>query len=268
MMKKAPKITIVTPAYNSAQYIEECILSIKKQRYKNYEHIIIDGGSTDGTLEILKKYEGTYPMRWISEPDEGMYDAINKGFSLANGSVYAWLNSDDFYFPWTLQVAANVFQKREIQWLSGIPSNTQQLMDTEITYLLPNLPTVYNSHMIARGLYDGRRMYFVQQESCFWTKELWDAVGGLDKKYRLAGDYFLWRKFAKKASLYTVNCNLASFRVHANQKSGEREKYNEEVGGKEWGSLSKTLLQIYLQLYSLKNYRKYVINILEVKVEC
>ncbi len=240
---------------------------MKNQSYKNYEHIIVDGGSMDGTLEILKKYEGTYPMKWISGPDEGMYDAINKGFKLAGGSVCAWLNSDDFYFPWTLQTVAYVFQKRDIQWLSGIPSNTQRLMSTEITYLLPNLPTVYHSPMIARGMYDGRKMYFVQQESCFWRKELWDAVGGVDKKYKLAGDYFLWRKFAKKARLYTVNCSLASFRVHSGQKSGERKKYDEEVGGKEWGSFRKTLLQIYLQLYSLKNYRKYVINVMEVGVE-
>lgn len=264
MMEQLPRITIVTPVYNSDSYIEKCILSIINQSYKNYEHIIVDGGSTDQTLDIIKKYESKYPLKWISEPDDGMYDAISKGFKMATGSIYSWINADDFYYPWTLEIVARVFIERKIQWLTGIPSNTRQFKNVEVTYLLPNLPTVYNRRMIQKGLYDGRKMYFVQQESCFWTKSLWDKSGGIDKKYKFAGDYYLWKNFAGQADLYTVNCNLASFRIHSNQKSADIEKYYEEIGGKNWGELAKIMLQIYLQLYSLKNYRKYVINILEI----
>lgn len=263
-MNKKPKITIVTPTYNSEKYLEKCILSIKNQKYDNYEHIIVDGGSTDGTLDIIKKYEGTYPMKWISEPDEGMYDAINKGFRMADGDIYAWLNSDDFYFPWTFYVVANVFQNKGIKWLTGIPSNTRQFGICDITYQLPNLPTVYCTPLIRKGVYDGRTMYFVQQESCFWSSELWKQTGGIEVKYKMAGDYFLWKKFAQKARLYTIQCNLASFRVHGKQKSGDIDAYYREVGRKEKGITTKTVTQIYLQIYSLINYRKYVINIQEI----
>lgn len=265
MMKYSPKITIVTPTYNSEKYIEKCIESIKKQSYKNYEHIIVDGNSNDRTVEILRKHENTYPMKWISEKDNGMYDAINKGFAMATGEVYAWINSDDFYFPWTLEVVAKVFQNKNVQWLSGIPSNTQILDETEITYLLPNLPTVYNTHMIRKGVYDGYRMYFVQQESCFWTKELWERVSGIDSRYKMAGDYHLWRKFAQFEKLYTVNCNLASFRIHEGQKSGQLEQYYEEIGKIKSGKITGLFLQVYLQLYSLAMYKKRVINIFEDK---
>ena len=96
------KFSIITPCYNSEKYLEECIKSIMSQKYKDFEHIIVDGGSTDGTLDILKKYERLYNMRWISEKDDGMYDAINKGMRMANGDVLSWINSDDVYHPWTL----------------------------------------------------------------------------------------------------------------------------------------------------------------------
>ena len=263
-MIEKPKISIVTPTYNSEQYLEQCILSIKNQISDNYEHIIVDGGSTDNTLDIIRKYEGTYPMKWISEPDEGMYDAINKGFRMASGEIYAWINSDDFYFPWTLEVVAKAFSQKDIQWLSGIPSNTQKLGGTEITYLLPNMPTVYNTKMIEKGVYDGQRMYFVQQESCFWTRQLWDRVGGVDVQYKMAGDYYLWRNFATHTQLYTINCNLASFRIHEEQKSSNIDKYYMETKRYKSNAVYTILIQVFLHLYSLCNYSRYVLNLLEL----
>lgn len=261
-MDKEIKISIVTPTYNSKEYMENCINSIKSQSYKNYEHIIIDGGSTDGTLDIIKKYEGSYPMKWISEPDRGMYDAINKGFNMADGDIFAWLNSDDFYFPWTLQVVAKVFNNRtDVEWLTGIPSNTRQYEKSDITYQLPNLATVYCTPLIRKGMYDGNNMYHIQQESCFWSRKIWEQTGINSDAYKLAGDYHLWKEFAEKTVLYTVNCNLASFRIHANQKSENIEEYNKEVNHPTKLLFIRILLQIYCQLYSLINYRKYVINL-------
>src|SRR5688500_12214725 len=94
-----PRITIVTPNYNYGHFLEKAIVSVLDQQYPNLEYIIIDGGSTDNSIEIIRKYE-KHLAYWISEPDKGMYDAINKGFSRATGEVMAWLNSDDTYFPW------------------------------------------------------------------------------------------------------------------------------------------------------------------------
>lgn len=261
MRKEQVKISIVTPTYNSEKYLEDCILSIRNQNYSNYEHIIIDGGSTDQTIDIIKKYEGTYPMKWISEPDKGMYDAIDKGFKMANGDVYAWLNSDDFYFPWAFYVVAKVFRNKKIRWLTGVPSNTKKFGYCDITYQLSNLPAIYCTPLIKRGVYDGKMMYFVQQESCFWTRDLWNEVGGIDKKYKLAGDYFLWKKFAEKTKIYTVHCNLATFRIHENQKSNDKERYINEAQRNDCMKITQIFMQIFLQLYSLLKYNKYMINI-------
>ena len=263
-MIQNPKISIVTPTYNSEQYLEECILSIKNQKYDNYEHIIVDGASTDRTLDIIKKYEGTYPMRWISESDEGMYDAIDKGFALATGDVFAWLNSDDFYFPWTFGVVARVFEKREVNWITGIPSNTKEFDGENITYQLPNMAAVFCTPLIKKGFYDGRTMYFVQQESCFWTKKLWKQVGGIEKKYKFAGDYNLWKKMASITALYTVQCNFASFRIHEDQKSNNRDLYYSEVENGNSHLILKMAAEIYVQIFSLIKYRKYMINIDEL----
>lgn len=97
ILDEMPLVSIITPSYNQGPFIEDTILSIKNQDYPNIEHIIVDGESTDNTLEIVKKYEGTYNMKWISEPDEGQADAINKGFRRATGDIICWLNSDDVY---------------------------------------------------------------------------------------------------------------------------------------------------------------------------
>lgn len=107
-----PLFSIITPTFNRRDFLEINIKSLLNQSYQNFEHIVIDGGSTDGTVELLKKYESQYNMRWISEPDNGIYDAVNKGIKMAKGEIIAYLNSDDFYFPWTLEVVANFFFKK------------------------------------------------------------------------------------------------------------------------------------------------------------
>lgn len=218
-------ISIVTPTYNSAEYLEECILSIKGQKRQNYEHIIVDGCSTDGTLDIIRKYEGTYPMRWISERDGGMYEAIAKGFRMARGEIFAWLNSDDMYLPWATYTMERIMQGGKVQWCSGIPAqyNAEGMQRVGI-FSIP----LYAWPLLKKGWYDGRRLGWIQQESSFWTRELYEKSGGLNTDLKYAGDYDLWCRFARHAPLYTTNVVLGGFRIHAGQKSSALEKYRAE----------------------------------------
>ena len=222
-------LSIVTPCFNSEKYIEKCILSIKNQTCPCFEHIIVDGGSKDRTLEIIKKYEGTYNMRWISEPDQGMYDAINKGFKLANGDIYAWINSDDVYMPWTVACVLNCFKNHEnVFWITGIPS---QIDENGFPYFRSGYKiNCYSKKCIARGDHHIRGKGAIQQESTFWRSNLWNRAGGIDIKYKLAGDYALWRKFAMFERLYTLPVILAAFRIHNEQKSSDTIAYCEEIG--------------------------------------
>ncbi|MCM1175368.1 MAG: glycosyltransferase [Blautia sp.] len=221
------KISIVTPVYNGEQYIEHCILSIKKQKFTNYEHIIIDGGSTDGTIDIIRKYEGTYPMRYISEPDEGMYDAICKGFDMADGDIMAWLNYDDMYMDNAFEIVNTVFEHSSVQWLTGMP----QIYDSNGTvYYISRMIPVYFRWAVRHGY--SSRGKFIQQESTFWRRDLWNRAdaGRVIRSYKLAGDYWLWREFAKYAELRTVDVPLSGFRRHKGQLSENKDAYQKEIG--------------------------------------
>jgi len=131
MRHEIPLVSIVTASYNQGKFLEETILSVKNQDYSNIEHIIVDGGSTDNTVEILKRYDGTYDMRWVSEADGGMYAAINKGLRLSRGDVLAYLNSDDRYFPWTVAVAVQALQDHpEVGFVFGDTLNVKEGTDS------------------------------------------------------------------------------------------------------------------------------------------
>lgn len=219
------KISIITPTYNSEQYLESCIKSIMNQSHRDYEHIIVDGGSTDRTIEIINQFENKYPVKWISEKDNGMYDAIGKGFKMASGDILCWLNSDDFYMPWTLKEVSDIFESGKVEWIVGMCScfNESTGYSTTKQVLFPRFS-------IARGWMDGKKTGTIQQESSFWSKELYLRSGGLDTSKKLAGDYFLWKSFAQSADLVSVNSVFANFRIHDGQKSGDKEKYQNEIG--------------------------------------
>ena len=145
-------ISVITPTYNSEEYLEECIKGMMSQTYRDFEHIIVDGGSKDGTLEIIKKYEGKYPMRWISEKDNGMYDAISKGFKMAKGDVFCWINSDDMYMPWTLATINKVINKEvnghKVQWCVGLGS---RYTEDGINYVVGKGIQVFPHQFIRKG---------------------------------------------------------------------------------------------------------------------
>lgn len=250
-MKEHPKITIVTACYNSEAYLEDCIKSILNQTYDNIEHIIVDGKSTDHTLDIIKRYDGKYNMKWISEPDHGMYDAICKGFDMATGDIYAWLNSDDMYLPWACELVAQVMSKTDIQWCTGIPCHyTERGVAYNVAQITPSFP----QRFIRKGYNDGRVATFLEQESMFWSKELWDKCGSVMANYRYAGDYHLWKEFAKYQPLVTLDSVISGFRIHEGQKSSDREKYYNEVGKLNcWSRIlqKSKLIQVLGLVYSL-----------------
>ena len=219
------KFSIVTPTYNSEKYLADTIESVLSQEGDfEVEYIIIDGDSKDNTIDIIKKYAKKYPLRWISEKDNGMYSAINKGFSMASGDIYAYINSDDIYLPNAFQVISKTFKKYPaIHWLKGITEIADEKLNTTKT----SPCYIFNQEWIKKGIY-GRNAYFIHQDSVFWKKELWNKIGKIDEKFKLAGDYYLWTQFAKHFPLWSINTPVSRFRKRSDQLSEDMTDYRKE----------------------------------------
>ncbi len=227
-----PKISIITPSFNQGPFLEQTVNSVLGQNYPNLEYIIIDGGSTDGSVDIIRRYADRLTY-WCSEPDAGQYDAINKGFARSSGTIMAWLNADDLYFPWTFRVIADVFSLfPDVSWITSLlPTHWNS---NGVPYHISIKPGFANKFFF-KGYYNSTPQHFckhsIQQESTFWTRPLWEAAGSrLDTTYKLAGDFELWSRFFTKTSLVGVQSLLGGFRLHGNQRSIlQRQSYFEEV---------------------------------------
>ena len=221
------KISIVVPVFNMIDTIEQTLSSIWNQNYGNLELIVMDGDSTDGTKEFLNLHKDKLDI-FISEKDKGQYHAIQKGMSLATGEVVSWLNADDVYFPWTLTRVNLFFQSFEkINWIAGLPSFLDNTGN--ITHIYNNLSS-RPQNFIRNGAFRNNVFGFLQQESMFFRKSLWDNVGGLDLDYTLAADFELWTRFAKISSIVSVNIPLSGFRIDDNSRSKKYVRiYDEEV---------------------------------------
>lgn len=208
-MKSPYKISIVTPSYNQGDYLETTIKSVLDQDYEGLEYVIIDAGSTDRSVDIIKRYEKRLAC-WVSEPDAGHADGINKGFARTHAAIMGWINSSDVYYPWTLRTVVQIFEDLpEVEWISGIPTIVSDSVSPKRVR-----PDYRNKYDFLSGRYN-----WLQQESIFWRRSLWDACSGnLNVSLKYACDFELWLRFFGKTSLCYANTILAGFRTHEDQR--------------------------------------------------
>ena len=208
-MSARPLVSIVTPSFNQAQFLEETIQSVLEQDYPNIEYMIVDGGSTDGSRAILERYSERLAW-WVSEPDQGQTDAINKGFSRARGEILAWLNSDDTYLPGAIREAVDYLENHP---QAGMVYGDANLID-EKGQIIGKFPARQTDYRRLR-----RGYVHVPQQASFFRADLWKQVGPLDPAFYFAMDYDLWVRLARVSQLDYIPHLWANFRLHSSGKS-------------------------------------------------
>ncbi|WP_295392362.1 glycosyltransferase family 2 protein [uncultured Thiodictyon sp.] len=209
-----PKISIVTPSYNQGQFLEETIRSVLLQGYPNLEYIIMDGGSSDSSVEIIHKYE-PWLAYWVSEKDAGQAAAINNGFARATGSVFGWINSDDYYERNALAIAGRYFKNPNESFILLGAGN---VVDEFGAVIERRCPTKVDRKLLVEWRLKWRDHWFMQQ-SCFWPAAVWRACGGVEERFELLFDYDLWFKFLRHAYFRCTDDVFASMRYYANTKT-------------------------------------------------
>jgi glycosyltransferase involved in cell wall biosynthesis len=214
-----PRITLVTPVFNGIRYIEDTIRPIIHQGYPNLEYIVVDGGSTDGTVEVIRKYQ-RHIHWWTSQRDHGVYDALNKGFDQSTGSIMGWLNASDLLHTSGLFLVGSVFGSLPaVEWITVRPT---RFNPDGMTVDVRDLPAWSRYRFLA-----GANRY-IQQESTFWRRSLWEKAGArLEDTYRDVGDFDLWVRFFRHARLHTVDAPIGGYRFHSDAISAsDMLRYN------------------------------------------
>ena len=220
-----PTISLVTPSYNQGKYLEECIDSVLSQNYPNLEYIVMDGGSTDDSVQIIKRYE-KYLTFWQSRPDGGQYAAINDGLRRTRGEIMTWLNSDDKFQPDAFFMVAGLFTlRKDVEWITGRPNT---LDDYGRQLWICEYPIVWQrTNYLKKQFKDP----WIQQEGTFWRRRLWEKSGSsIRTDMDFAGDLELWARFFRYARLYTLDALLAGYRFQPESKSRlSMDKYLQEA---------------------------------------
>jgi len=244
-----PRITVVTPSYNQGQFLEETILSVINQDYPNLEYFIIDGGSTDNSLEIIKKYEDKIDW-WVSESDEGQGDAINKGFTRATGELLAWINCDDVYFPGALRTIGEAYltQPGASIYVGGIALGSEGNGPINTCHLPCSWPWEANFGLLR-----------IFQPATFFNREVCNEVGKLrrDLYIRMDGD-FIYRLVKARPKIVNINTLVAFFRRHSASKSTtavqrilkERQEFLQSLGHPRWKLAMALCLSRFLRLWN------------------
>ena len=216
--RKWPRISLVTAVYNGERYLEDTIRSVLDQEYPNLEYVVVDGGSTDGSVGIIRKYESRI-AGWISEADTGVYDAINKGFRRTSGEIMGWLNASDKLHANGLTVVGDVFSKLpEVEWITGRATLFDEAGTTVEVKEVPRW---------SRGRFLAGANRHIQQESTYWRRRLWERAGGaLSTEFRAEGDFELWTRFFRNAQIFPVDALIGGWRFHADSLShGDVARY-------------------------------------------
>lgn len=199
-----PKISVVTPCFNHARFLEATLRSVWNQDCPNLDHIVIDGGSTDGSLNIIRRYSERLAY-WVSEPDRGHIDAYIKGFDRATGDIMCWLNSDDLFEPWTLREVAQFFIDNS---QARVVYGDATWIDIDGKPIKPKKEHAFNRFI---WTYDYN---FIPQPSTFWRRDLYEEVGGLNPRFQLAMDADLWIRFADVTRIHHVRRPWSRMRLH------------------------------------------------------
>jgi glycosyltransferase involved in cell wall biosynthesis len=201
------KFSIITPSYAQGQYVRENIESVLSQGQEDVEHIVVDGGSRDETVDVLRSYPH---LKWVSEKDEGQADALNKGLRMATGDIVGWINSDDYYLDGTLNKVAEVFADPAVQWVIG---DIALFLEAGGEFVAMRSPEVSWEAL-------QRNPDIVRQQGTFFRREFLLQAGGWNKEFFMVMDFDLWTRLAKRSKPVMLREQLAVFRIQKNQKSG------------------------------------------------
>lgn len=247
--------SIITPVLNGEQYIEKTIKSIISQNYNNFEYIIVDGKSSDNTLNIIKNYKNKINLL-ISEKDKGMYHAIEKGIKRSSGRYILWLNSDDILVNSSVLNKLSNFLKKNnnVEWIVGKTS----FVNSANNSLKSFIPYIYPDWIIKNGHAHSCAWGFIQQESVVFSRSLYERAGGLDLEYKMAGDFYLWKKFIKHTSLICCNLVIGAQRKWQGQMQGNLDFYYKEIKKKKckFSFLKYFRILISLILYPIIYFKK------------
>jgi glycosyltransferase involved in cell wall biosynthesis len=202
--RDGPLVSIVTATRNRAALLEWTMRSIRRQTYHRIEHIVMDGASDDGTVELLRRYEDSYGLRWKSAPDAGMYHAINSGLRLARGEILAYLNSDDLYLPWTVELVVKAFQQNpSADFVFGDALAIDEASGRQTLYWMPPFDLDFI-----------RRSGFLAQPTVFWRRRVFDEEGGFDESLRYVADCDYWMRMGDHRTFQKISEFLAIERNH------------------------------------------------------